>query len=71
MVHRQSGSFTNAPYLDQYGEMDLGLRHGRELFLHQKRYDMSLRSMWLGHGVPSAISRKLEGDMNNGGWETL
>ncbi|KAB5580696.1 hypothetical protein GE09DRAFT_448226 [Coniochaeta sp. 2T2.1] len=71
MLHRQSGSFANAPYIDQYGEMDMGLRHGRELFLHQKRYDTFLRNLWLGHGIPSFIARKLEADINNGGWETL
>jgi E3 ubiquitin-protein ligase UBR1 len=51
--------------------MDMGLRHGRELFLHQKRYDISLRNMWLSHGIPSFVARKLESELNNGGWETL
>lgn len=71
MLHRQSGSFANAPYIDKYGEMDMGLRHGRELFLHQKRYDTFLRNLWLSHGIPSFIARRLEADINNGGWETL
>jgi len=66
-----SGSFTNAPYIDKYGESDMGLRHGRQLFLHQKRYDSMLRNLWLSHGVPSSISRRLEADINNGGWETI
>ncbi|KAM7223185.1 hypothetical protein V8F06_001398 [Rhypophila decipiens] len=70
-VHRMSGSFSNAPYIDRYGEVDLGLRHGRQLFLHQKRYDAMLRTLWLNHGVPSYIARKLEADINNGGWETI
>ncbi|KAA8634627.1 hypothetical protein SMACR_02955 [Sordaria macrospora] len=70
-LHRLSGSFSNAPYIDKYGEVDLGLRHGRLLYLHQKRYDSMLRNLWLSHGVQSFISRKLEGDINNGGWETL
>ncbi|KAK3942130.1 E3 ubiquitin-protein ligase [Diplogelasinospora grovesii] len=70
-IHRISGSFSNAPYIDKYGEVDLGLRHGRQLFLHQKRYDSMLRNLWLSHGVPSYISRKLEADINNGGWETI
>ncbi|KAK1755170.1 E3 ubiquitin-protein ligase [Echria macrotheca] len=70
-LHRMSGSFTNAPYIDKYGESDMGLRHGRQLFLHQKRYDSMLRNLWLGHGVPSLISRRLEADINNGGWETI
>ncbi|TPX11242.1 uncharacterized protein E0L32_001060 [Thyridium curvatum] len=68
---RDSGSFSHAPYIDKYGEVDMGLRHGRQLYLHQKRYDSMLRAIWLGHGVPSYISRKLEADINNGGWETM
>ncbi|KAK3300001.1 uncharacterized protein B0H64DRAFT_313987 [Chaetomium fimeti] len=70
-LSRRSGSFSNAPYIDKYGEVDMGLRYGRQLFLHQKRYDSMLRSLWLGHGVPSFIARKLEADINNGGWETI
>lgn len=69
-LHRASGSFSNAPYIDRYGEVDVGLRHGRLLYLNQKRYD-SLRNIWLSHGIPSFISRKLEADINNGGWETI
>ncbi|KAL2131572.1 hypothetical protein VTI74DRAFT_4896 [Chaetomium olivicolor] len=70
-LSRYNGSFSQAPYIDKYGEADLGLRSGRQLFLHQKRYDSMLRALWLGHGVPSYIARKLEADINNGGWETL
>ncbi|KAI1845262.1 hypothetical protein JX266_008572 [Neoarthrinium moseri] len=69
-LHRVSGSFSNAPYIDRYGEVDVGLRHGRLLFLNQRRYD-ALRAIWLSHGIPSFISRKLEADINNGGWETI
>ncbi|KAI6249561.1 E3 ubiquitin-protein ligase ubr11 [Erysiphe necator] len=70
-VHNTSGSWTVAPYINKYGEVDPGLRHSRQLFLNQKRYDALLRSVWLSHGIPSIISRKLEMDMNNGGWETI
>ncbi|KAI9743926.1 MAG: hypothetical protein M1818_002660 [Claussenomyces sp. TS43310] len=70
-LHHLSGSWMVAPYIDKYGEVDPGLRHGRQLFLHQKRYDALLRTVWLQHGVPSVISRKLEADINNGGWETI
>lgn len=71
-LHRKSGSWGPAPYTDKYGETDQGLRHGRQLFLNQKRYDALVRNVWLGHGVPSVISRKLEtGEANNGGWETI
>ncbi|KAJ5038651.1 uncharacterized protein L3040_006331 [Drepanopeziza brunnea f. sp. 'multigermtubi'] len=70
-LHRLSGSWMVAPYIDKYGEVDPGLRHNRQLFLNQKRYDVLLRTSWLSHGVPSVISRKLEMDINNGGWETI
>ncbi|KAJ8129699.1 hypothetical protein O1611_g3934 [Lasiodiplodia mahajangana] len=70
-LHRVSGSFSNAPYIDKYGEVDVGLRHGRQLYLSQKRYDSMVRNLWLSHGIPSYISRKLEADINNGGWETI
>ncbi|GAP85956.2 putative ubiquitin-protein ligase E3 component [Rosellinia necatrix] len=70
-AHRVSGSYSNAPYIDRYGEVDMGLRHGRQLYLSQKRYDSMVRNLWLVHGIPSFISRKLEADINNGGWETV
>ncbi|KAL6869088.1 E3 ubiquitin-protein ligase ubr1 [Amphichorda felina] len=70
-LFRLSGSFTPAPYIDKYGETDPQLRHGRQLFLNQKRYDSMIRSTVLSHGVPSLISRKLEAEINNGGWDTL
>lgn len=70
-LHRKSGSWGTAPYTDKYGETDPGLRHGRQLFLNRKRYDKLLREVWLQHGIPSVISRKLETDINNGGWETI
>ncbi|KAK1966270.1 hypothetical protein LY78DRAFT_59226 [Colletotrichum sublineola] len=70
-LFRLSGSFSSAPYIDKYGETDLGLRHGRQLFLNQKRYDSMLRNTFLSHGIPSFISRKLEAEINNGGWETI
>ncbi|TAQ84978.1 hypothetical protein B7494_g6686, partial [Chlorociboria aeruginascens] len=70
-LYHISGSWMVAPYIDRYGEVDPGLRHQRQLFLNQKRYDALLRTVWLGHGVPSVISRKLEMDINNGGWETI
>ncbi|KAI9646493.1 E3 ubiquitin-protein ligase ubr1 [Ciborinia camelliae] len=70
-LYRTSGSWMVAPYIDKYGEVDPGLRHSRQLFLNQKRYDALLRTVWLSHGIPSVISRKLEMDINNGGWETI
>ncbi|KAK4613371.1 E3 ubiquitin-protein ligase ubr11 [Fulvia fulva] len=66
-----TGSFAHAPYLDRHGEPDPTLRRHHQLFLNQRRYDKLLREVWLGHMVPSVISRKLEADINPGGWETL
>ncbi|KAI5295817.1 hypothetical protein KEM52_000130 [Ascosphaera acerosa] len=71
LLHDRHGSFCTAPYLDDHGEPDRGLRHGRRLRLNQKRYDRLFRDVWLAHGIPSAISRRLEGDINPGGWESL
>ncbi|KAF4634958.1 hypothetical protein G7Y89_g3131 [Cudoniella acicularis] len=70
-LYHTSGSWMVAPFIDKYGEVDPGLRHSRQLFLNQKRYDALLRTVWLSHGIPSVISRKLEMDINNGGWETI
>ncbi|KAF2727254.1 hypothetical protein EJ04DRAFT_479322 [Polyplosphaeria fusca] len=66
-----NGTWAMAPYLDKHGEADPTLRRSHQLFLNQKRYDILLRKVWLDGGVPSLIARRMEGDMNNGGWETM
>ncbi|KAF2204948.1 RING finger domain-containing protein [Delitschia confertaspora ATCC 74209] len=66
-----NGTWAVAPYLDKHGEVDPTLRRHYQLFLNQKRYDILQRQVWLNHGIPSLIARRLEGDVNNGGWETL
>ncbi|KAI9775164.1 MAG: hypothetical protein M1839_001415 [Geoglossum umbratile] len=70
-LHNRNGTWLVAPYLDKHGEVDPCLRRNRQLFLNQRRYDSLLRNAWLQHGIPSTISRKLEADINNGGWETI
>lgn len=67
------GSFFPAPYLTKHGETDGGLRNKHQLMLSQMRYDRLLRDAWLmvNGNVWSAIARKLEGEVNSGGWETL
>ena len=67
------GSFFPAPYLTKHGETDSGLRSKHQLILNQKRYDKLLRDTWLmtNGSVWSTISRKLESEVNAGGWETL
>ncbi|KZF22387.1 hypothetical protein L228DRAFT_283538 [Xylona heveae TC161] len=70
-LHGHNGSWGMAPYLDKHGEVDPGLRRNRQLFLNQRRYDALMRNVWLLHQIPTTISRKLEADTNNGGWETI
>jgi len=70
-MNMKNGTYALAPYLDKHGEPDPTLRRHHQLFLNQKRYDMLLRNVWLQHQIPSTIARRLEGDINNGGWETL
>ncbi|OAP55968.1 E3 ubiquitin-protein ligase UBR1 [Fonsecaea erecta] len=67
------GSFFSAPYLTKHGETDSGLRSKHQLILNQKRYDKLLRDTWLmiNGSVWSTIARKLESEVNAGGWETL
>ena len=67
----ENGSWFHAPYLDKHGEVDPALRRHHQLFLNQKRYDVLVRKLWLYHEIQSTIARKLEGDTNTGGWETL
>jgi len=71
MLHNRNGSWFPAPYLDRYGETDLGLRRKEQLFLNKKRYDKLYRDVWLSNGIPTAVARKLEAEVNTGGWEGL
>ncbi|KAI8938796.1 hypothetical protein NX059_004659 [Plenodomus lindquistii] len=70
-LNANHGTWAVAPYLDKHGEVDPALRRHHQLFLNQKRYDALLRKVWLEGGVQSLIARRLEGDINNGGWESL
>jgi E3 ubiquitin-protein ligase UBR1 len=70
-LNHDHGTWAVAPYLDKHGEVDPTLRRHHQLFLNQKRYDVLLRKVWLEGGIQSHIARRLEGDINNGGWETL
>ncbi len=85
-LNYKSGSFGTAPFLDVHGEPDPELkydcslhncgstnpcRRGRQQYLHQKRYDLGIRSMLLHHQIPSYIARKMENVSDAGGWETL
>ncbi|KAF1963446.1 hypothetical protein CC80DRAFT_486832 [Byssothecium circinans] len=70
-LNQDNGTWAVAPYLDKHGEVDPTLRRHHQLFLNQKRYDVLLRKVWLEGGIQSLIARRLEGEINSGGWETL
>ncbi|ODQ80664.1 hypothetical protein BABINDRAFT_171021 [Babjeviella inositovora NRRL Y-12698] len=71
LLWKGKGSFYKAPYLDPHGELDEEPRHGKPLYLNQKRYNAFVRNIWLNHGVQNAIARNLESVIDIGGWETL
>ncbi|KAF9982667.1 hypothetical protein BGZ75_005862, partial [Mortierella antarctica] len=70
LLHVRNGCFHPAPFLDEHGEADLGLRRGRPQFLNPLRYD-DLRRLWLTHGIPIHVARKIEQSYDIGGWRTL
>ncbi|ERF76604.1 hypothetical protein EPUS_08723 [Endocarpon pusillum Z07020] len=70
---KSNGGWFHAPYLTKHGEVDPGLRQRHQLVLNQKRYDRLLREVWLmlNGNVWSTVARKLEGEINGGGWESI
>ncbi|XP_002101445.3 E3 ubiquitin-protein ligase UBR1 isoform X1 [Drosophila yakuba] len=53
---RGKGCFIPPPYLDEYGETDMGLRRGNPLRLCQAAYS-KIFLQWLGHGLHEEIAR--------------
>ncbi|KAK9886902.1 hypothetical protein WA026_019159 [Henosepilachna vigintioctopunctata] len=53
------GCFMSAPYLDDYGETDQGLKRGNPLKLCRERYK-KLQLLWSSHGILEEIARALE-----------
>ena len=39
MSSSSSGTFLPAPYIDEYGEADKGLKRGNPLYLDQEKYE--------------------------------
>lgn len=59
LLGQNTGCFSSAPYLDDYGETDQGLRRGNPLHLCRESYK-KLQMLWLGHGIHEDIARKTE-----------
>ncbi|KAK6464221.1 ubiquitin-protein ligase [Scheffersomyces coipomensis] len=71
LLHKNGGSFYNAPFLDQHGELPGESKKPKTLYLMKARYDDFMRNVWLQHNVPNIIVRNLESVMDMGGWDTL
>ncbi|KAI0078524.1 hypothetical protein K474DRAFT_1619295 [Panus rudis PR-1116 ss-1] len=69
-LYANSGTFAQSPYLDVHGEIDVGMRRGRRQYLHHARWE-EVRRLYLNHGLPTLIARRLEATVDNGGWESL
>jgi len=51
-----------APYVDDYGECDEGLRRGNPMKLERSMYE-DLQKIWLNNDVPDKISRNFDEDL--------
>lgn len=71
VMYKGNGSFYDAPYYDQHGELPKDPRHGHPLHLNLQKYHEFIRNVWLQHNIPNFATRKLESAIDIGGWETL
>ncbi|CAF1066177.1 unnamed protein product, partial [Didymodactylos carnosus] len=58
-ANKARGTLIPAPYIDDYGETDQGLRRGNPLHLCEERYRL-LYKRWLSHTFTEDISRSME-----------
>lgn len=71
LLHKNGGSFYDAPFLDHHGELSGEAKKGKALYLMKERYDEFIRNVWLQHNVSNYIVRKLDSVIDAGGWDTL
>lgn len=71
LLHKNGGSFIDAPYLDKHGELPGESKRSKTLHLMKSRYTDITRRIWLEHNVANYIVRKLDGVIDAGGWDTL
>ncbi|KAJ1666955.1 E3 ubiquitin-protein ligase ubr1 [Coemansia sp. RSA 1646] len=70
LLHHDNGCFMSAPYLDQHGEVDLGLKRGRPLFINRVRYE-EMRKLVLAQKIPIYVAHKIDQAFDIGGWVSL
>lgn len=71
LLHKNGGTFYNAPYLDPHGELYTEAKKTKTMTLDVKKYDDFMRNIWLLHNVVNIIVRNLDSAMDPGGWETM
>lgn len=57
------GCFLPAPFVDEYGETDVGLKRGNPLRLSKTSYNQ-LNLLWLRHDIPQQVVRVMESTSN-------
>jgi len=65
------GAYLAAPYVDEFGETDEGMKRGFPLTLDKSLMD-ELNNMWMNNDIPDKISRKYENEFRaliRGWWE--
>lgn len=71
LLHKNGGSFIEAPFLDQHGELPGESKRSKTLYLMKPRYNRLIKHVWLEHNIPNHIARKLDSVIDAGGWDTL
>lgn len=71
LLHKNGGSFYNAPFVYQHGELNGESKKGKTLYLMKPRYEEFIRNVWLQHKIPDFIVRNLDSVLDPGGWDTL
>lgn len=71
LLHKNGGSFHDAPFLNQHGEISGENKKGKAVYLLKQRLEDFTKNVWLQHNIPNYIVRKLDSVIDAGGWETL
>ncbi|CAG0883513.1 unnamed protein product [Cyprideis torosa] len=58
-TQRMKGCFYSPPYVDGYGETDMGLKRGNPLHLCPEKY-RELELIWFAHDIPEKIAQQAE-----------
>lgn len=71
LLNKGNGSFHPAPYIDAHGEFHSEVRHNQIMTLSDAKYDLFTKHMWIQQDTKNYVTRKLEGTLDIGGWESL